>query len=78
MEDDDDQKRPERVTNDSYPDNVDVTAPIQQVMINLPIKGLQTVLYIPHLVEMVGNSERERRNVLIWAGDLTPDNPHIK
>jgi hypothetical protein len=75
VEDDDHQRRPERVTSASYPDNISPydTNPVEDE--DPPIKGLQSVPYTAHLVEAAGSSERERCNVLTWAGDLTPNNP---
>ena len=77
MEGGDHQRRLERVTSDSYPDNISAydTNPVgngRSTNKGPPYDALHTTL-----VETVGNSERDKCNALRWAGDITPNTSDV-
>ena len=78
VEDDDHQRRLDRVTSDSYLDNISAYDTNPELGDGRPTnKGPPGDALHTTLVEMAGNSEGDRCNALTCAGDLTPNSSDI-
>ena len=78
VEDDDHQRRLDRVTSDSYLDNISAYDTNPELGDGRPTnKGPPGDALHTTLAESTGNSKGDRCNARTWAGDLTPNSSDI-